>query len=90
MKHRKQPGTPSYHTLSARKGQPAKTTIPRVMHVPDDLARENQKRAFGLGALAGFSVSALVFALVLWLWAVPTMDAAVARTLEAASLEVAS
>ena len=74
---RKQPGTPNYHIASARKGQPAKANIPRHLRTPADLERENQMLAFKCGLMLGFGAAALILGLVLWLWVIPTMDAAV-------------
>lgn len=82
---RRQPGTPNRQVRSARTGRQANKTIPRVTHAPADLSRENQTRAFRLGLLVGFAAAALAASLVLWLWAVPTVDGAV----EAAKAAVA-
>ena len=49
-----------------------------VMRIPAEIQRENQTRAFRLGVLVGFAATALVLGAVLWLWVIPTMDAAVA------------
>lgn len=77
-KYRKQPGTPTYHSTSARKGQQATHSVTRQMRIPAEIERENQMHALKLGALLGFTVAAVVFGLILWLWVIPTMDAAVA------------
>ena len=77
MATRKHPGTPNYHIASARKGQPAMAIIPRALRTPADLARENQESAFKWGIMVGFAVAALIFALILWLWVIPTMDGCV-------------
>lgn len=77
-KQKKYPGTPTYHSTSARKGQQAKPSITRTMRIPAEIERENQMRAFKTGAMLGFAVAALIFGLILWLWVIPTMDAAVA------------
>lgn len=74
---KKYPGTPVYHNLSARKGQQAKPSVARTMRIPAEIERENQMRAFKAGAMVGFAVAALIFGLILWLWVIPTMDAAV-------------
>lgn len=74
---KKYPGTPNYHIASARKGQPAKASIPRTLRTPADLARDNQEKAFKCGLMLGFAAAALIFALILWLWVIPTMDGAV-------------
>lgn len=75
---KKYPGTPVYHNLSARKGQQAKPSVTRTMRIPAEIERENQMRAFKTGLMLGFALAALVFGLILWLWVIPTMDAAVA------------
>lgn len=74
---KKYPGTPVYHNLSARKGQQAKPSVTRAMRIPSEIERENQMRAFKTGLMLGFAVAALVFGLILWLWVIPTVDAAV-------------
>ena len=74
---KKYPGTPVYHNLSARKGQQAKPSVTRTMRIPAEIERENQMRAFKTGLMLGFALAALVFGLILWLWVIPTMDAAV-------------
>jgi hypothetical protein len=48
------------------------------MRIPAEIERENQMRAFKAGLLLGIGVAALVCGLILWLWVIPTMDAAVA------------
>lgn len=77
-KQKKYPGTPTYHSTSARKGQQAKPSVTRTMRIPAEIERENQMRAFKVGLLLGVGVAALVCGLILWLWVIPTMDAAVA------------
>ena len=72
------PGAHTYHSTSARKGQQAKPSVTRTMRIPAEIERENQMRAFKTGAMLGFAVAALIFGLILWLWVIPTMDAAVA------------
>lgn len=85
MVTRKQPSAPNYHIASARKGRQAKATIPRALKTSADLARENQTRAFKCGLMLGFGAAALVFALILWLWVIPTMDGAVQQAQQAVS-----
>ena len=77
-KQKKYPGTPVYHNLSARNGRQATHSVPRPMRVPAEIERENQMRTFKAGLLLGIGVAALVCGLILWLWVIPTMDAAVA------------
>lgn len=84
-KYRKQPGTPTYHSTSARNGLQATNSVTRqmrmpaqTMRIPAEIERENQMRAFRAGLLLGIGVAALVCGLILWLWVIPTMDAAVA------------
>lgn len=84
-KQKKYPGTPVYHNLSARNGRQATNSVARqtrmpaqTMRIPAEIERENQMRAFKAGLLLGIVVAALVCGLILWLWVIPTMDAAVA------------
>lgn len=91
-KQKKYPGTPVYHNLSARNGRQATNSVTRqtrmpaqtmripaqTMRIPAEIERENQMRAFKAGLLLGIGVAALVCGLILWLWVIPTMDAAVA------------
>lgn len=74
---KKYPGTSVYHNLSARKGQQAKPSVTRTMRIPAEIERENQMHVFKTGVMLGFALAALVFGLILWLWVIPTMDAAV-------------
>lgn len=83
-KQKKYPGTPVYHNLSARNGRQATNSVTRqtrmpaqTMRIPAEIERENQMRAFKTGAMLGFAVAALIFGLILWLWVIPTMDAAI-------------
>ena len=55
-KYRKQPGTPTYHSTSTRKGQQAKPSVTRTMRIPAEIERENQMRAFKTGAMLGFAL----------------------------------
>lgn len=71
-------GTPAYHSRSALSGHVAKRSVTRRMTVPAETEREDQMRAFKLGAMLGFAAAAVAFAIVLWGWVIPTMDAAVA------------
>ena len=71
-------GAPTYNSQSARVGQTAKRSVPRRMQSPAEIARENQMMALKLGAMLGFIVAGVVFAIVLWGWVIPTMDFAVA------------
>ena len=84
-KQKKYPGTPTYHSTSARNGRQATNSVTRqismpaqTMRIPAEIGRENQMRAFKAGLLLGVGVAALVCGLILWLWVIPTMDAAVA------------
>lgn len=75
---RKHPGTPTYHSASARKGRRATNSVSRHISTPAEIERENIMRSFRVGVVAGFTVAAAVFSIILWLWVIPTMDAAVA------------
>ena len=70
-------GAPTYHSQSAH-SHAAKRSVPRRMQSPAEIERENQMRALKTGVAIGFIASALLFGLILWLWAIPTMDGAVA------------
>lgn len=77
---KKYPGTPVYHNLSARNGRQATHSVTRVSGQARPLGtiiREERGRAMALGFVAGAAAMAVVFGLVLWLWVIPTMDAAV-------------
>ena len=76
-KQKKYPGTPTYHSTSARSGRQATFSVPRHDLIHEEFERESRARAFGVGALVGFAISAVAFAAVLWLWVMPTMNAAV-------------
>lgn len=51
--------------------QVAARGIPAIM-------REEQNRLLRTGFMLGFAIAAALFGLILWLWVIPTMDAAVA------------
>lgn len=72
---RKQPSAPIYTIESARK---TKESIPRLPITTADIERDGQKQAFKLGLILGVGIAAIVFVLVMVLWAVPTVDGAVA------------
>lgn len=40
-KYRKQPGTPTYHSTSTRKGQQAKPSVTRTMRIPAEIELPN-------------------------------------------------
>ena len=48
------------------------------MRIPAEIERENQERAFKWGLALGFAAACLIFGIILWVWVIPTMDAAVA------------
>lgn len=75
---RKQPGTPVYHNQSARSGQQATQSVTRSYRTLAEIERENRMRTFKIGLALGFAAAAIIFALILWLWVIPTMDEAVA------------
>lgn len=70
-------GAPDYHITSAQ-SHTANHSVTRRPHVRVDLERENASRSFRNGLIVGFSIAAIAFSLVLWLWVIPTMDGAVA------------
>lgn len=75
------PGTPVYHNLSARNGRQATHSVTRVSGQARPLGtiiREERDRAMKIGFIVGVTSMAALFGLILWLWVIPTMDAAVA------------
>lgn len=78
MNRRTKQGAPTYHSQSAHAGHAAKRSVPRMVRTQADIERENQMMAFKCGLFLGVAVAALAFGLILWLWVIPTMDAAVA------------
>ena len=100
---RKHPGTPTYHSASARKGRQAANSVTRRYEIPKIVApktnelcqvaargiptimREEQNRLLRIGFMLGFAIAAALFGLILWLWVIPTMDAAVAAAQGAVS-----
>lgn len=95
-KQKKYPGTPTYHSTSARKGRQAANSVAHRYEPPRNLSpnaygacpiaargipvimREQENRLFKTGFMLGFAIAVAVFGLILWLWVIPTMDAAVA------------
>lgn len=93
---RKHPGTPTYHSASARKGRQATYRVSRqneplklkciyplgkcpiVARGIPAIMRDKESRLLRTGFMLGFAVAAALFGLILWLWVIPTMDAAVA------------
>ena len=43
-----------------------------------EIRRDQEGRLFKTGFALGFAIAAAIFGLILWLWVIPTMDAAVA------------
>lgn len=79
---RKHPGTPNYHIASARKGRQAKPIVTQ----PGDLRSYQQRRYeeqmarnFKCGLWLGLAIGLGLMALIMWLWAVPTVDGCVAN-----------
>ena len=72
----KEKGAPVHYNLSAH-GHQAKHSLTRPVYLSLEIAKSRQQSAFRRGLLIGLSVSATVFALILWLWVIPTMEAAV-------------
>ena len=80
-KQKKYPGTPTYHSTSARNGRQATSSVSRVARPSRPLAvimKEERDRAMTIGFIVGVTSMAALFGLILWLWVIPTMDAAVA------------
>lgn len=78
MRRERNQGTPNHHVASALNGQPASYRVSRPMRIPAEIERENQERAFKWGLALGFAAACLIFGIILWVWVIPTMDAAVA------------
>lgn len=95
-KQKKYPGTPTYHSTSARNGRQATFRVSRqneplkleciyplgkcpiaARGIPA-IMRDEESRLLRTGFMLGFAVAAALFGLILWLWVIPTMDAAVA------------
>lgn len=82
VNQRKQPGTPNRQVQSARNGVEATHSVTRSYRTLAEIERENRMRTFKIGLAIGFIASALIFAVILFLWVIPTMDAAVATAQE--------
>lgn len=83
---RKHPGAPTHHSRSARKGRQAKPIVTQ----PGDLRSYQQRRyeeqmarnfkcGLWLGLAIGLAIGLGLMALIMWLWAVPTVDGCVAN-----------
>lgn len=66
-------GTPNHHVASALSGHQASKIVP-MRKTSREMERD---RAFTAGFLLGLAVGLTVLCLVIWLWAVPTVDGAV-------------
>lgn len=77
-------GTPSNHTKSARTAMRPKRIVSREAYqLPEQTQAEKQRDAFKAGLLVGITASAIVMALIMWLWVIPTMDSAVSTAQDA-------
>lgn len=85
MNHYTRQGTPNHHVASAHAGHMATASVSRRGDLPIDFLREKQKKAFREGLLVGFCGAVLIFAALLWLWVIPTMDGAVGAAMGALS-----
>lgn len=87
MQDRKKASAPCYHTSGARyvaASKEAATIIPFEGKRPT--AQEQLERSqFKAGVMVGFLAALMIFLAVLWLWVIPTMDAAVHQAQQAAS-----
>ena len=81
QRQRKGAGTPNRQVQSARAGRPAKPIVTQ----PGDLRscqrrrryEEQLSRNFKCGLWTGLAIGFGVMALIMWLWAVPTVDGCV-------------
>lgn len=79
-RNQKHPGTPTYHSRSARKGRQAKPIVTQtgdLLSYQQRRYEEQLSRNFKCGLMLGFAAAALAMCALLWLWVVPTMDGAV-------------
>lgn len=77
-------GTPSNHTTSARTAMRPKRIVSREAYaLPAQEQADRQKDAFKAGLMVGITATAIVMALVMWLWVIPTMDGAVSTAQDA-------
>lgn len=76
-------GAPTRQSQSAQHGQTATSRVPRGARTPIEQRREELRGIFFHGVAVGATAAALVFAVILWLWVIPTMDSAVAVAMEA-------
>lgn len=77
MTYEKKQGTPRYPSRNALNGRMSKANITRMPKSRSEVERKRQMDCFKLGLLIGFLVAGTIMCLVLWLWVIPTMDAAV-------------
>lgn len=86
MQDKKKASAPSYHTPGARKSRienDAATIIPfQRKHRPTANELLNASR-FKTGLAVGFLAAAAIFVAVMYLWAIPTVDGAVAAAQQA-------
>lgn len=85
MQTKKKASAPSFHTSGTRyvaASKEAATIIPFEGKRPT--AQEQLERSqFKAGVLVGFLAATIIFLIVLWAWAIPTMDGAVATAQQA-------
>ena len=71
----KHPGTPTYHSRSARSGHTAVQRLPRYRSQVE-IQMASYDAHFKTGFICGLIVGLAAMALVIWLWAVPTVEGA--------------
>ncbi|WP_322152917.1 hypothetical protein [Paratractidigestivibacter sp.] len=80
MQSKKKASAPSYQLDGTRVSAPAReaATIIPLERKRRPTAKEQQGACFRLGSLCGLLLSLIVFVAIMWLWAIPTVDSAVA------------
>lgn len=64
---------PNRQAVSARIGQPAKRMVTRPKDVRN-IEQENRMSYFKCGFFLGLAIGLAIMAVVIWAWAVPTVD----------------
>lgn len=81
-RNQKHPGAPTHHSRSARKGRQAKPIVTQtgdLLSYQQRRYEEQMARNFKCGLWLGLAIGLGLMALIMWLWAVPTVDGCVAN-----------